>query len=446
MSNSGTTAAKGSFLILVLAVLGLVLGILWIFQLTFQPGSVYPAYSTLRSDPLGGKLFYHSVGELSGTEVNRSHLPLTQVDPGSTPGVFFFVGVKTKDLEKMRVAEVEALEKWLHQGWRLVFTLEPGYSGEDEEQEHGAENPETQPEKKVNETKKETAESGLDYFPERRTRKIRREKQLESSYFKTLSLMNRWDLTLDHLPFPGKEKTDEEQNPKDEVTDHLITALPSENHPTLGPLPLFSETIVNFYSKEWQPVFLRGRDPVVLERKMGKGSVVFITDTYAFSNQSLAREPSLGLLDWCLKDRKVIFFDEFHHGLEASPGVMSLARTLRLEGLFAGLLLLALLLIWKASRAFPPLPDEGKNRDDAEGTATPRDQLDGLSNLLQRGLPPKDLIEACLVEWQLTGPKSGDLDIRSLLPENDTARDKKHPRILETFNKLHQHLHKKIHV
>ena len=446
MSNSGTTAAKASFLILALSLLGLLLGIIWVFQLTFQPGSIYPPYSTLRSDPLGSKLFYHSLADLSGSEVRRSHLPLTQAEIGTEPGIFFFLGIKEEDLEKISVAEAEAMEKWLEQGWRLVFALKPGHPGDEEKQEKEEKAKDKilikpSPDKETLE--KKSADNSLDYYPDRRVRKIRREKELESSYFKTVSLLNRWDLALETLPFPERDELEKPVTQKKGVTGHVIPLPAVEGRRIEGTLPLFSEKVVSFYSKAWQPVFLRDLNPVALERKMGRGSVVFITDSYAFSNQSLAKGPALGVIEWCLDGRTLFVFDEYHHGLAASPGVMSLARTLRLEGLFAGLLILSLLLIWRASRSFPPLPDTEQIRNETEGTAAPRDQLDGLSNLLQRGLPPKELISACLAEWQKSGSRRDVIDISAFLPADGAVQDKKQPRILETFHQLHQHLHKK---
>ena len=40
-----------------------------LFQLRFEQGDIYPAYSSLRADPLGTKVFYESLETLPGLSV-----------------------------------------------------------------------------------------------------------------------------------------------------------------------------------------------------------------------------------------------------------------------------------------------------------------------------------------------------------------------------------------
>src|SRR5208337_850665 len=49
----------------------LAFGLVRLFQLRFEVGDVYPAYSTLRSDPLGTMAFYESLGRVSGVSTRR---------------------------------------------------------------------------------------------------------------------------------------------------------------------------------------------------------------------------------------------------------------------------------------------------------------------------------------------------------------------------------------
>ena len=44
----------------------LTLGLIRLFKLRFEAGDVYPAYSSLRSDPLGTMAFYESLGKVPG--------------------------------------------------------------------------------------------------------------------------------------------------------------------------------------------------------------------------------------------------------------------------------------------------------------------------------------------------------------------------------------------
>ena len=46
-------------------------GLVRLFQLRFEVGDVYPAYSSLRSDPLGTMAFYESLGRVPGFSARR---------------------------------------------------------------------------------------------------------------------------------------------------------------------------------------------------------------------------------------------------------------------------------------------------------------------------------------------------------------------------------------
>ena len=43
-----------------------------LFQLRFETGDVYPEYSSLRSDPLGARVFYQSLEQVGNMEVSRN--------------------------------------------------------------------------------------------------------------------------------------------------------------------------------------------------------------------------------------------------------------------------------------------------------------------------------------------------------------------------------------
>jgi hypothetical protein len=136
--------------------------------------------------------------------------------------------------------------------------------------------------------------------------------------------------------------------------------------------------------------------PVAVERRQGSGSLVIVTDTYAFTNEALLRARQIGLLTGALGDNGRVVFDEHHLGLAARPGVVSLARQYRLHWFAAGLLLLAALFIWRNSTSFLPPLDRETAGDEVPG----RDAATGLTNLLERTIPKADLISTCAAEWK----------------------------------------------
>ncbi len=136
----------------------------------------------------------------------------------------------------------------------------------------------------------------------------------------------------------------------------------------------------------------------MIERKIGKGSVLLTTVSYFLSNEAMVRERRPDLLLYILGGKKRIVFDEYHNGVAVEPGVASLLRQYHLEWTIAGLLLVAALFIWRNSmplvppvrRAAAPLLSQGK------------DAASGLTNLLRRNVPGDKILDLCYNEWRKT--------------------------------------------
>ena len=86
--------------ILLIATIALLVGFIWglraLFDLRFKSGDIYPAYSSLRSDPLGTKVVYQSLAEIPALDVSRNHEPFEKIEtqPGTT---MFLVGAEDVD-------------------------------------------------------------------------------------------------------------------------------------------------------------------------------------------------------------------------------------------------------------------------------------------------------------------------------------------------------------
>jgi hypothetical protein len=109
--------------IVLLAVLAVVFagGILYLFNRRFAGGDVYPAYSTLRSDPAGAKVIFESLSRLPGVTVTRSYQPLERVpDRDST---VLLLGLEPRSFALQQESELHALEEFAQRGNRLVFAM-----------------------------------------------------------------------------------------------------------------------------------------------------------------------------------------------------------------------------------------------------------------------------------------------------------------------------------
>ena len=149
----------------------------------------------------------------------------------------------------------------------------------------------------------------------------------------------------------------------------------------------------------WRTVYKRDGKPVVVERSIGKGTIVLSALSYFVSNEAMRNERHTGLLLWLVGNRERVIFDELHHGIMKSRGVATLARKYRLHWLGAGLLLLAALFVWKNSVSLVPA-DSTACGASAEPVAAGKDSASGLVNLLRRNIRRSDMLKTCVDEYK----------------------------------------------
>jgi hypothetical protein len=144
--------------------------------------------------------------------------------------------------------------------------------------------------------------------------------------------------------------------------------------------------------------------PVAIERSMGPGTIVLLTDSYLLSNEALHgpdRAPKF--LSWLIGSNRKVLFDESHLGLREEPEVSTLIRKYRLYGLMAALAAWAGLYLWQQGVRFVPRPEEVEAE---EPPVAGRGAQEGLQSLLRRSVPPAQLMETCLAEWRPTATEA----------------------------------------
>ncbi len=165
-------------------------------------------------------------------------------------------------------------------------------------------------------------------------------------------------------------------------------------------------------SPEWTTL-LPGR---LIERQLDRGSLVVAANADLFSNRSLGEHAASTLLAHLVGPATRIVFDESHLGIRDEPGVMVLVRRYGLTGLVVALAILALLFVWQAAFPLVPLPAEASASLELQSE---RSAQAGLAQLLRRGVPPRELLTACLREWErLDGQRSAKREaVRRALAE-----------------------------
>ena len=87
-----------------------------------QTGEIYPPYSSLRSDPLGAKALYESVGALGSIEVERLYRQRERLDARDT---MLVMGVDAISWSGVSRATLAGYEKLVSGGGRLVIAFLP---------------------------------------------------------------------------------------------------------------------------------------------------------------------------------------------------------------------------------------------------------------------------------------------------------------------------------
>lgn len=397
-----------------------------LFELRFEQGDIYPPYSSLRADPLGTMALHEALRESGRLEVRRLFEPLGRLESGRDT-TLLMLGASPWTDALMPEEGFRELERFMHEGGRIVVAYHPYpvqawaerlariRRGEDPDQPatDDADKPRKAPASKP---------------PAKRSREDLRKRKL-------IALEQRWDvrrqwknleLDEDGVPVPARAAADSAKEP-----------LPAS-------VSCHTACVFEFKSDDWRVLYRRDGDPVLIERRFGAGSLVFCADAWPFSNQALRQERSTPLLAWLLGGSRRIVFEETHLGVARTEGVATLGRRYGLHGLMAGLIVLALLFIWKnAASLVPPFEEE---RDAAGEFVGGRDSGSGFINLLRRNIPPAQLPGVCVAEWRKCFGRGGPgarqkLQAAEELLSGDRA---KKSQVLPVFRELRQIFQRKL--
>ncbi|GAB6096265.1 hypothetical protein JCM14469_25180 [Desulfatiferula olefinivorans] len=348
-----------------------------LFTLRFDAGDIYPPYSTLRSDPLGCRAFHDALTDL-GLSVSRHRASLSSLN-ASDPATVFFLGDQAGS-GSIPEAQYQPLAAMLDAGGRVVVALFPVQSlgGPDEE---GSDEPDpvspdepdpVPPEETDTETESKPAPDDESSPPPPRIR--------------TVDLREIWGYAIEDRPWAS-----------DPDPSSLTAVFDDGSGPQT--LPWYSTLVFTDLTPDWRILARRDGEPVVIERTLGRGTLVFCSDSYMMSNEGLSEDLHPAFLTALIGEHRRVIFDESHLGIHMQPGIATLIRKYDLEGLVCALALLALLFIWKNAVPLVPPADRPIRR----GALSDRDQTSGLISLYKRHIPPGDLIRVCVAQWKRSG-------------------------------------------
>ncbi len=340
------------------------MGIAHVFHIRLSAGDIYPAYSTLRADPLGARAFYESLERLGDPPVRRSFEPLDRVESGPFDALIL-AGWDPYAAFRWHTNMPPRLLELAEHGTRVVLAFQAyaprARAIEGERKQREPEDNETN-EREVRDNDEER--EGIIVW-----RKWKDEVEIEWHEFETV---------------------------RDPVAERTVAAprpLPKEVawRGAWGFRPL---------NDAWTVIYEREGVPVVIERDYGMGGIVLVGDAYLLSNEGVWRHRETSLLWWLIGDVDRVVFLESHHGLTARIGIMTLIRQFRLHGVIVGLIFLTLLFVWQQyAPLIPPEKGRNENRLEEEIGVTGRDVHSGMVSLLKRAVPPRRLPVVCVDEW-----------------------------------------------
>ena len=364
-------------LLLGLILVAFVVGLSHLFSMRFESGDIYPPYSSLRADPLGAKAFYQGLGRLLSTQ--RNYQPRLR-DFDSRGTTLFLLGLENAEA-RFATEDLQDLETFTAAGGRVVVALLPRFQALETPwylrpstatSTNQSKTPSPAPKKK-----------GL-------SRRIPvDESNEESDSIQTARMTERWKFKVETVPLRRDERD-------------VFQAVPVSRQVDLA-VPESMDWHSGIWFKEhdlaWHVIYAREKDrPVVLERRLGLGSLVLLSDSYGFSNEALRRgHPDF--LAWVVGSSRRVIFDETHLGVSEEPGLATLALKHHFQGLFLALLGLAALFIWKNSAAFMPPLDESHPGQET-GHILGEDAQTGFVNLIRRSVARTDLLVVCAAEWR----------------------------------------------
>ena len=348
------------FCLFILAVF--LIGTARLFELRFKSGDVYPPYSSLRADPLGSKAYFEGLASIESLSASRNFRSISRLGSGRGT-TFFLLGMHEHDLESVPENYFKAITHFVASGGRLAISFFPI-----KKQKRSA--------GKKAETDEHASETGCNG---------QTESDLKKPQDRFLSLIDYWGINFNYRtkPWENKQAARAAKAYADELPEFI------SSHTALS----FDEL-----GDAWKPVYSRDGFPVLIERQFGSGTVVFVADSYLFSNEALLKDRHPGLLTWLVGENRSVIFDESHFGIRENAGVAGLARKYRLQWFFFGLVIVSGLFVWKNSAVFVPPSDD--SRTAGRDVASEKDYTAGLVSLLRRNISSGDILGVCFREWE----------------------------------------------
>jgi hypothetical protein len=369
--------ARVGWVMLLVLLAATVAGFASLYRLRLAGGDNFPPYSSRRADPLGTRVLHDSLAEMDGLRVTRRYEPLNDLSALPERTVVL-AGVRAGDWRASEQATVEAIERLARAGSRVILAL----LSEKHEDATGDS-------KKKKDQKKSSSETTPTPPADKNGTKWRRKENAPA----VADLEQRWAVGLATGILKNNARRDEAASAELPASLHWggdYYFRPAKDSP-------------------WKVIYRRDHEAVLIERPLGRGTLVLASDAYLLSNEALQRDRQPVLLSWLLGAHADIEFDESHLGVVEDRGIAALARQYGLGAAMILLVVAAGLFSWHRMALFvPPAPERTE-------VALRYQQTAGLEALLQRAIAPGELAAACLEEWRHTASAADQVRVNAAI-------------------------------
>lgn len=350
--------------------LGFVWGLYWIFGVRFSSGEQYPSYSTFSPSPRGSKALHEVALRMGDLQVERALDPIAfRAREFGQETVIFALGAETSGVALSSSAFWLQLEDKARSGARVVLTFaEPSLFVADQDQEGSGDEP--------SEAEEEEAGSDAQEEDDGASAGAPKAVALESWMQQHGLRFGYWG----ELPSDLEEERLWGELELDGRVHDIAFKAPRYFLAEGGPWQVLGEAY--------------GR-PIAMARDLGDGQLILFADSYPFSNEALAVEPSGFLFSWLLRGAERVVFHEEQLGVTFRESFMSLARKHGFDVALMLLLATAAAFIWRSSFSLLPREPMAQGARGIELSSS----IAGLRNLLERSVPRKELASVSYRRW-----------------------------------------------
>jgi len=407
-------------IVLALVLLSFMGGTVHLFILRFETGDVYPAYSSLRSDPLGARALYESLQNFDDIVVSRNYqlLHSVKLEPDTT---FLYLGASSPEYDSVPEELVNAFDRLTKSGGRLVVSYLPVHKKTEKKVKKTCNkkklNAEDRTDPKTDDGAGDSMQNNQNHVDKPPVNKSESQKKDDRASTKrptenkSVSMKKHWGIGFEF----------NENLPAD--NDKYLAVDATTNRPNLPPaISWHTNLYFDLFDNAWQVIYACKGRPVIIERPFGEGTIVLSADSFFVSNEALRSERHPQLLIWLMGSNSKMVFDEAHFGIAKQPGVASLLRHYRFHWFFAALAVMALLFVWKNAVYFvPPVKDEVLTTAEV---VSEKDFTQGLIALLRRNLGGAKILEVCGKEWEQTFKKDKHFQVATFERVNSILQTK----------------------